>query len=149
MATTTDKPTTEKTPAKRIDQFFQPVWTTGSNVTVRECDASTLSKTGTVFASSANVNPGLMLKLLNSPKDLAELKRVCSLAHDNAERLAMIATATAKKAERAIAEVLKDAKSAVKLAKDKMIDNAKRDEILATLSADNPTAASAIAALVA
>ena len=142
-------PDDKKQAPKRIDQFFQPQWTSGANVTIREVDASTLSKTGTTYAASANFNPSLMLKLLNSPKDLAELKRVCSLAHDNAERKAMIDAASEKKAERAIAEVVKDAKSAVKLCRDKMIDTAKRDEILATLKADNPSAVEAIDKLLA
>ena len=130
-------------------KFSPPVWTSASNVTIRELEPGTLSKTGSVYAASGNFNPAFLLKLLDSPADVAELRRVCGLKADDKDRVAMIAKASDKKAERAIAEVLKDAKSAVKLAKDKMIDSAKRDEILATLSADNPSAAAAIAALVA
>jgi len=128
-------------------KFSAAVWTSGTNVTIREIDADSLSKTGSKYSASLNMSPAVMLKLLNSPADVEALKKVLALGATDPVRVAQIAKSAEKKAGRAVEAVLRDAKSAVKLCKDRMIDSAKRDEILQTLAADNPDAAEAIASL--
>lgn len=122
-------------------KFNAPRWTSANNVTIQEIDKDSLSATGNTYAASLNAAPAVMLKLLNSPEDLAEFKRVLALKADADERKAMIAAADGKKAERKLADVLRDAKAAIALKAKGMIDTAKRDEILATLKADFPEAA--------